>query len=125
MIKIRIKEEFLNEILIETINNALQLHIPISPFIDKKIYIDKGITNRVGFCDCRDINKYKIHITDKLLYANKNCIKDVIAHEILHTCPFSRNHFYFWTKYAQIMNETYGYNIKEKYQNWFELGVKI
>ena len=71
--------------LSEVISDALKAKIPVDETIERKVYIDVGVTNRVGFCNwC--FRKYEIHITDKLVFASEKYIKDVLAHEILHTC---------------------------------------
>lgn len=103
--------------------DAIEADIPINKTIDEKVYIDIGRNDRAGFCNwC--LQKYEIHITDKMVTSTKNHIKDILAHEILHTCFLAKTHSYPWSYYANIMNETYGYNIKEKYNSWKEVGVK-
>ena len=52
-------------------------------------------------------------------------IKDVLAHEILHTCFLCKTHDYPWNHYAKIMNDKYGYNIKKLYHSWKEIGVEV
>lgn len=118
------KQSDLNKMLLEVVNDAINANIPINQTIDKRVYIDKGIKNRAGFCNwC--LQKYEIHITDKMVASTEKYIKDILAHEILHTCFLAKNHNYPWNHYANIMNKTYGYNIKEKYNSWKEIGVII
>lgn len=117
-----IDENNLNQMLYDVMTDAINIGIPIDPTIEKKVYIDHGTLGRAGFCNwC--FSKYEIHITDKLLRAKQNYIKDVLAHEILHTCFLAKNHYWPWNDYAKKMNQTYGYHIKEKYDGWKELGV--
>lgn len=118
------KQNDLNNMLFEVMNDAINAGIPINETIENKVYIDIGENKRAGFCNwC--LHKYEIHITDKMMYASKKHIKDILAHEILHTCFLAKTHSYPWNYYADIMNKTYGYGIKEKYNNWKEIGVKI
>ena len=38
-------------------------------------------------------------------------LKNVIVHELLHTCPRCLGHGKTWMKYAKIVNEKYGYEV--------------
>lgn len=106
------------------INDAIKIGIPVNDTIERKVYVDKGTIERAGFCNwC--FTKYEIHITDKLLNAKENYILDVLAHEVLHTCFLAKTHHYPWSYYAEIMNKTYGYNIKENYNGWKEVGIVL
>ncbi len=108
----------------EVMNDAKNADIPIDETIDEKVYVDTGVTDRAGFCNwC--FTKYEIHITDKIVNSEEKYIKDVLAHEILHTCFLGKTHDYPWLLYANIMNEKYGYHIKEKYNSWKEIGIKV
>lgn len=112
----------LNKLLSDVIADAINAGIPIDQNIEKNVYVDCDASERVGFCNMR-LMKYEIHIADKLLKAEQKYIKDILAHEILHTCFLAKNHYWPWSEYAETMNKTYGYHIKEKYKNWAELGV--
>ena len=124
MIKGAYKQEDLDRMLLEVMEDAKKADIPIDETIEKKVYVDVGTVDRAGFCNwC--FRKYEIHITDKLLKTDDAAnIKDVLAHEILHTCFLGKTHNYPWLMWANIMNEKYGYHIKEKCSDWKELGVK-
>lgn len=58
---------------------------------------------------------YKIIIHDKLI--SDECpakeLKEVMIHELIHTCPRCGIHGKTWRKYAMIMNEKYGYSLLE------------
>ena len=41
-------------------------------------------------------------------------IKNIIAHEVLHTCFLSMDHGYPWEMYKNWMNNKLGYNIDKK-----------
>lgn len=38
-------------------------------------------------------------------------LKDVVIHELIHTCPRCLSHGKTWRKYAQMMNDAYGYSL--------------
>lgn len=40
-------------------------------------------------------------------------LKEVIIHELLHTCKRCLGHGKTWRKYAKMMNEAYGYSLLE------------
>lgn len=72
--------------------------------------------SRWGMCTWdKKKNEYKIQISLRLLIddriSEKAC-KETIIHEILHTCDGTKGHTGLWKQYAQLMNATYGYNIK-------------
>lgn len=114
------EKDNLNKMLKQVIDDATNVGIPISQNIDKKVYVDFGeqFKNRAGFCEWTINNIYKIHITDRLLVAKDSCIKNIIAHEVIHTCMLCKNHYFVWKKYCKIMNNAYGYNITEKVDGW-------
>lgn len=56
--------------------------------------------------------RYIIEISKALIEAPEESIKEVLAHEILHTTPGGDNHTGLWKKYASMMNQSYGYHIK-------------
>lgn len=69
---------------------------------------------RWGMCVKKNGN-FIIQIAAQLLeddrVSEKAC-KDTMIHEILHTCKGCSGHTGLWLKYANIMNEKYGYDIK-------------
>ena len=42
---------------------------------------------------------------------DENCVRSVLAHELLHTCPRCMNHKLLWKTYAGKMNNAYSYCI--------------
>ena len=54
---------------------------------------------------------FLIEICEAMLDADEQELKNVIAHEILHTCYGCYNHGKRWKAYAAKMNNMYGYNI--------------
>jgi hypothetical protein len=59
-------------------------------------------------------------MSEDTLKANEYEIKNIIAHEILHTCNAGMDHGLVWKKYSKLMNNVLGYNIKQKY-SWSDL----
>lgn len=109
----------LEEILTEVMNDAKNAGIPIASNIYNKIIIDTSATKTMGMCHML-FDRYEIHISQKVLKAKRKHIKNIIAHEVLHTCFMSMHHFYPWLEYSRIMNETYNYDIRVKY-SWADI----
>lgn len=108
--------DYLNNLLNNVIEDAINVGIPISSKIIRTIFIDKKRYDRVGACyRYRFPERYEIHLSEDVLNANENEIKSIIAHEILHTCFLSMSHDGLWQKYQKIMNNHYEYDIKIKY----------
>ena len=119
----REKRNIICKMLKEVIYEAKKINIPISNYIFNDVCIDYFTDSRIGYCECLCNGAYIIHISYKLLDGDNQCIKNVLAHEILHTCILCKNHLVIWKYYANIMSHTYGYNIKET-MSWEDLGVK-
>ena len=110
-----------NNLLTNVINDAINIGIPISNKIDNIIHIDTKMYDRVAACyKYMFPAKYEIHLSYDTLRAKESDIKDIIAHEILHTCFLSMDHGMPWSIYQQQMNELLGYNIQEKY-SWHNI----
>ncbi len=99
-----------NILLQVVIAEALSVGIPISNNIDPNVKINSRAQTRFGCC-IRTGERYIIELTDKLLTATETACKEIIAHEILHTCYGCRNHGTRWKLYADKMNQALGYNI--------------
>ena len=108
-------------LLQHVINDAISIGIPVSDKIERTIYIDKKRYDRVAACYKYQFPyRYEIHLSSDTLRANRNEIKNIIAHEVLHTCLFSMDHDMPWSIYQKQMNNILGYNIKEKY-SWHQI----
>ena len=111
----------INDLLIDVINDAIKIGFPISDNLERKIYFDKDRFDRVGACYRYPYpEKYEIHLSDYAKNAKINEIKNIIAHEVLHSSIFSMDHNYIWTLYKNMMNNKFGYNIKVKY-SWKQI----
>lgn len=111
----------LEQMLDDVINDAISIKIPISNKIERKIYIDKNQYDRVGACYRYWLpEKYEIHLSEDTMRVPKKEIKNIIAHEVLHTCFLTMEHNFIWEKYKCLMNNQLGYNIQVKY-SWRKL----
>lgn len=99
-----------NELLMTVINMAADLKIPISDRIDPNVKINHRAVGRFGLCK-KIGNGYEIELTYRLIDASRTACINVLAHEVLHTCPGCMNHQKKWKKYAYMMNEKYSLNI--------------
>lgn len=107
----------INRLLVDVISQAKALGIPVSSHIESNVVINKRAKSRFGCC--RKIQgkkqnepRYVIEISAALLEAPIESIREVLAHEVLHTSPAGDNHTGLWKKYAGMMNQSYGYHIK-------------
>jgi len=89
--------------------------VGIEPGNIVKWSINRRAKSRWGLCTKHPDGTYSIEISSRLLedekVSEKDC-KDTIIHEILHSCKGCSGHTGRWKQYAEIMNRTYGYNIK-------------
>lgn len=104
----------LNKCLNECLKEVDSVGIPHGKIT--KIVPNYRAKSYYGMCVQNDEkqNTYTIVVT-QMIYRKttpKKSLKQVVIHEILHTCPDCMNHGEKWKKYARIMNETYGYDIK-------------
>jgi uncharacterized protein YjaZ len=107
----------LDKILLNVIDDAKSIDIPISDKIEPTIYIDKNRYDRVAACYRYPYPlKYEIYLSPYTLYAKDSEIKNIIAHEVLHTCFLSMDHDMPWSIYIKRMNDKLGYNIQQKYE---------
>ena len=65
---------------------------------------------------------FRIEISTALADARDKALKQVILHELLHTCPGCFNHGTKWKKLAKMVNQTYGYHI-QRLSTSEELGI--
>ena len=111
----------LDKLLKSVVNDALSIGIPVSDKIEPTIYIDANRYDRVAACYKYPYpKKYEIHLSSDTLRATETEIKNIIAHEILHTCFLSMDHDIPWRIYQKSMNERLGYNIQVRY-SWHQI----
>ena len=99
-----------NNLLKEVIAEATNINIPISINIVPDIIINTRAKGRFGQCKKHN-GQYLIEISQHLIEAEDKYIREVLAHEVLHTCPNCMNHGRQWKYHAMRMNYKYGYEI--------------
>lgn len=106
------------------VNQCNDKNIPISKNIEK-IKINTRAKTRFGGCK-KYVKKGREHFLIEIGSALSICddkkILEIIIHELLHTAPNCHNHGMQWKKYAGIMNNVYGYNIKRT-ATYDEIGI--
>lgn len=108
-------EKEINYLLQEVMTEATALGIPYSKNLQQKITINKRAKSRFGCCkkSGRGLKvTFEIELSERLLVCDKKLVKQILAHELLHTCPNCANHGTNWKAYAQKLNATFGYQIK-------------
>jgi predicted SprT family Zn-dependent metalloprotease len=119
-------ESKLNQLLQQVIEEATALGIPVSRHISPSLHINKRTKARFG--GCKKVKgfvhcTYQIEISKVLLDAEAQAIKEIIAHEILHSCPGCMNHGVTWKKHCRKMEKTYGYRL-ERTSSYEKLGIE-
>lgn len=100
----------LNELLAYVIAQAQAAGVPVSEKIAPEVRINRRAQNRFGCCVRKD-GRYSIEITERVMSAEERGICQVLAHEVLHTCPGCGDHGAAWKHWAAVMNRRYGYDI--------------
>lgn len=95
--------------------------IPVPDNILPEVYINPRPKKRFGCCRKKD-GLFTVEISEFILECSDASIKNVIAHELLHTCENSYDHGKKWKEYAYRMNKAYGYNIKRT-SSFQEMGL--
>lgn len=114
------KQDELNQNLIQVIKEAQELNIPVPNNISEKVIINAR--PKKGMDVAGENGEFQIEISEFVLRCDPHKIRGVLAHEILHTCRDCYNHGAIWKKYASIMNAGYGYNIKRT-SSYNEMGI--
>lgn len=60
----------------------------------------------------RKYDTCQIYVSKQLLLTNEHSVMETLLHEVLHAVRGSSGHGYVWQKNAELINRTYGYNIK-------------
>lgn len=111
------------EKLLQTvIAEAKGLGIPVSPCILSTVAINTRAKTRFGRCIAAASGQCTIELSARVLNCSERACKEVLAHEVLHSCKGCRNHQSLWKSYAKQMNEAYGYHIQRTH-SCEELGV--
>lgn len=101
-----------SKLMREVIAEAKNLNIPVSNNIHPMVRINTRAKSRLAQCKRnRSDNGFIIEVCSFMEQASKNSIKEILAHEILHTCPDCFNHGTKWQSHGMKMNRAHGYNI--------------
>lgn len=109
----------------EVIEECKALKIPVSDRIDPHIRINTRAKSRFAACKRQKIfdeQHFIIEVGSALLRTDRQKVKTILAHEVLHTCYGCYNHGSRWKSYAGRMNRDLGYEIKTT-TTYEELGL--
>lgn len=109
-------------LLKEVIAQALALGLPVSESVDPHVEINNRAVARFGCCKWVR-GRQIIEVAGRVARGPEKSCREILAHEVLHTCRGCRNHGKRWKEYARRMNEAYGYHISRTSTNG-ELGVE-
>ena len=105
----------LDKLLLEVLEDVKSVGFPILDRLERRVYIDKNINHRFGICYRRTYpERYEIHLSEFMLDADVMEIKNVLAHEVLHSTLPTLEHNKLWHYFKDLMNENIGYNIRVK-----------
>ena len=100
----------INQFLQDCINDLLTIGIPVSKEIDPDVRIKK-VTSYAGRCSGR---KPHVITLSEYVLGNEDVLKDVVYHELIHTCPGCQNHGWKFKEYAYKINQIYQTNISTR-----------
>lgn len=103
-------QKTLNGLLARVIGQAKDAGIPVSPYIDPEVRVNRRARSRFGCCVQKN-GRYYIEVAEQLLGAAEEAVCQVLAHEVLHSCRGCANHGLKWKEYAGRMNRQYGYAV--------------
>ena len=104
------KQQELNNLLQDVIAECRNLKLPVSDYIEPEVLINKRAKKRFGACK-KTAKGFVIELSAFMLDTDLAHIKNILAHEVLHTCRGCQNHGKKWKITAQKMNQRYGYHI--------------
>ena len=101
----------LDALLSQVIRQARAAGIPVSSRIAPQVRVNGRAKTRLGCCRTSS-RGHVIEISAALCGGTDSAIRQVLAHEVLHTCPGCSNHGAQWKLWAERMNQAYGYRIQ-------------
>ena len=117
----------LQGVLAECQKELRKINIPIRKV--KSISFNDRFTSTLGRCRRkRGADTFEIEITSEMRGFDEKggeymkALKEVVIHELIHTCDCAFNHVYLFKHYALSANSYYGYNI-QRTSNYEHLGV--
>ena len=93
----------LNKNLIQIISQAQAQGIPVPDNIFPEVNVNPRPKKRFGCCRRKD-GMFIIEISEFILVCSDDAIRNVMAHEVLHTCDGCYDHGIKWKEYAGRMN---------------------
>lgn len=100
----------LDGLLAAVISEAKRAGIPVSRRICPTVKLNRRAKTRFGCCRTQG-GIHTIELAAPLLAAEEGAVRQVLAHEVLHTCPGCADHGPRWKGWAARMNALYGYRI--------------
>ena len=100
-----------NTLLQEVRQEAENLGVPVSPHLRSEVRINPRPRSRLGCCRALPDGSYEIEISKIALGGSETSLRELLAHELLHSCKGCLNHGKLWKKYAAVMESAYGYSI--------------
>ncbi len=100
----------INELLRQVIAEAKAIKIPVSDKILPEVVINSRAKTRFGCCK-KVGTGYMIELSERVVSAGEKACKEVLAHEVLHSCYGCIDHGARWKSYAEKMNAAYRYSI--------------
>lgn len=106
-------EQRLNRLMYEAISQLKAIGIRLSASI-VEITENTRAKKRLGCCKEKTVkgrSTYTLEISTMMQNKSDQEVKEVIFHELLHTCPGCLNHGVRWKQLAGRVNEAYGCHI--------------
>lgn len=101
----------IDSLLQNVIEQAKVIGVPVAQTISRSVNITNGLLGE-GSCERDTVSGwYRISINRKFI-KSANQICNILAHEIIHTCPNCKHHNDTFRKYAKEMYDTYGYTME-------------
>lgn len=92
--------------------------------INPQVIINTRAKNRFGVCrKTPGKYDYQIELNAQLLETDEKKAMNTMVHEILHSAKGCMNHGPTWTRYANIMNRKFGYDIS-RCSSYEKLGLE-
>lgn len=102
----------LDGLLKEVFGEAAAIGIPVDPDILPGVAVNGRATSRLGCCRKLPGGGFLVELSRRSADGCDGAVRQLLAHELLHTCPGCQNHGALWRGYARQMAEAYGYTIK-------------
>ena len=91
------EQEEINQLLKDVIREAEAVRIPLGK-IKRNVRVNARAKRRFGCCrtvqNAFGVRQFEIELSQKVLACEDKKIKEILAHELLHTCSGCQNHDY-------------------------------